>query len=68
MEFKLQGEFGELDNVLKALNLVASGAQAKQEIQAGLVKVNGIVELRVRRKLRLGDNVEFGGQKIDIVA
>ncbi len=68
MEFKLKTEFVELDNMLKILELVASGAQAKQQIQAGVVKVNGVVESRIRRKLRSGDCVEFGGQKIDIVA
>lgn len=60
MEFKLRGEFIELDNMLKALELVVNGAEAKQKIQAGLAKVNGTVELRVRRKLHAGDSVEFG--------
>ncbi|MDD5518766.1 MAG: RNA-binding S4 domain-containing protein, partial [Candidatus Omnitrophica bacterium] len=32
------------------------------------VKVNGLVESRVRRKLRPGDYVEFSGQKINIIA
>lgn len=67
MEFKLNNEFVELDNMLKALELVGSGAEAKQQIQAGAVKVNGIVESRVRRKLRLRDTVEFGGKNINIV-
>ncbi|MDD5506354.1 MAG: RNA-binding S4 domain-containing protein [Candidatus Omnitrophica bacterium] len=66
MEFKLKAEFVELDNMLKVLELVAGGAGARQQIQAGSVKVNGEVELRVRRKLRLGDYVEFDGQKINI--
>ncbi|MDD5692445.1 MAG: RNA-binding S4 domain-containing protein [Candidatus Omnitrophica bacterium] len=68
MEFKLKAGFIELDNMLKVLELVASGAQAKQQIQAGLVNVNGEVESRIRRKLHAGDCVEFGGQKIDIIA
>lgn len=68
MEFKLKTGFVELDNLLKVLELAAGGAGAKQQIQAGSVKVNGEVELRVRRKLRSGDSVEFGDQKIDIVA
>ena len=68
MEFKLKTEFVELDNVLKVMELAASGAQAKQQIQAGLVKVNGEVESRIRRKLRAGDCVEFDGKKIEIVA
>ncbi|MFA5276590.1 MAG: RNA-binding S4 domain-containing protein [Candidatus Omnitrophota bacterium] len=68
MELKLKSEFIELDNMLKTLKLVVSGAEAKQQIQAGSVKVNGLVESRIRRKLRSGDVVEFGGQKIDIIA
>ena len=68
MEFKLKSEFIELDNMLKILELVAGGAQAKHEVQAGLVRVNGLVEARIRRKLRSGDCVEFNGQKINIIA
>ncbi|MFA6129954.1 MAG: RNA-binding S4 domain-containing protein [Candidatus Omnitrophota bacterium] len=67
MEFKLKAEFIELDNMLKVLELVASGAEAKQQIQAGSVKVNGEVESRIRRKLRSGDCVEFGGQNINVI-
>ena len=67
MEFKLKLEFIELDNLLKVLELVASGAAARQIIQSGEVKVNGQVESRIRRKLRLGDSVEFRQQQISIV-
>jgi len=67
MEFKLKAEFIELDNLLKMLNFVVSGAEAKQKIQAGLVKVNNEVELRVRRKLRSKDCVEFDSQKVGIL-
>ena len=68
MDFKLRSEFIELDNVLKALQLVASGAEARQHIQAGLVKVNGQAESRIRRKLHAGDSVEFGEYNISILA
>ena len=68
MDFKLKLEFIELDNLLKTLDFVASGAQAKQYILAGSVKVNGQIEIRVRRKLRAGDFVEFAEQQIQIVA
>ena len=67
MDFKLNTEFIELDNMLKALKVVVSGAEAKQQILEGTVKVNGVVESRIRRKLRSGDSVEFGGQTIDIL-
>ena len=67
MEFKLRTEFVELDNMLKVLELVGNGAEAKQRIQAGLIKVNGVVESRIRRKLYPGDFVEFGSEKVDVV-
>jgi ribosome-associated protein len=67
MEFKLKSEFIELDNLLKVLELAASGAEAKQIILAGEVKVNGEIETRIRRKLRTGDLVEFRQQKISII-
>jgi ribosome-associated protein len=68
MEFKLRSEFIELDNMLKALQLVASGAEAKQLILSGSIKINGEVETRIRRKLRAGDSVEFGQHRISLVA
>jgi ribosome-associated protein len=67
MEFKLKSEFVELDNVLKVLELVASGVEARQQIEAGLVKVNGAVESRIRRKLRSGDCVEFGDKTVEVL-
>jgi len=66
VDFKLKFEFIELDNLLKKLELVASGAQAKQAILGGEVKVNGQIESRIRRKLRLGDLVEFQLQQISV--
>ena len=68
MDFRLKLEFIELDNLLKAANLAASGAQARQYILAGSIKINGQVETRIRRKLRLGDSIEFGKHQISIVA
>ncbi|MDD4939848.1 MAG: RNA-binding S4 domain-containing protein [Candidatus Omnitrophica bacterium] len=68
MDFELKDEYIELDNLLKAANFAGSGAQAKQFILSGSIKVNGQVEARVRRKLRAGDSVEFGERRIKIVA
>ncbi|MBU0503514.1 MAG: RNA-binding S4 domain-containing protein [Candidatus Omnitrophota bacterium] len=67
MDFKLKSEFIELDNLLKAANLAASGVEAKQYILAGSIKVNGEVETRIRRKLRAGDSVEFGEHQISVL-
>ena len=41
MDFQLKLEFIELDNLLKATHLAASGAEARQHILAGLIKING---------------------------
>ena len=68
MDFKLKADFIELDNLLKAIDLVKNGPEAKEQILAGVVKVNGQVETRIRKKLHLGDVVEFGEQQINIVA
>lgn len=68
MEFKLQSEFIDLDNLLKVIGLVVNGAEAKHQIRSGAVKVNGLLESRIRRKLRQGDLVEFSGNMINVVA
>lgn len=67
MDFTLAAEFIELDNLLKALNVVPSGGAARVFIQEGNVLVNGEAETRVRRKLRQGDVVRFDSQEIRIV-
>ncbi len=67
MEFQLKSEFIELDNLLKVLKWVSSGAEAKQIIRSGAVKVNGRVENRIRCKLRSKDCVEFRQQLISII-
>jgi ribosome-associated protein len=49
-----------LTQVLKLASLVMHGGEAKAMIADGLVKVNGEVELRKRRKMAVGDVVEIG--------
>lgn len=56
----------ELCQLLKFANLVQSGGEAKAVIAAGLVRVNGAVETRKRKKLTPGDMIEFEGEKIKI--
>lgn len=57
----------ELFKVLKFEGLVASGGEAKTVISEGLVKVNGEVEMRKRRKLNAGDIVEFNNELFKLV-
>jgi len=52
-----------LDQFLKLRGIAGTGGQAKLMIQDGLVKVNGSIETRRRRKLAAGDVVEFYGQR-----
>ena len=51
---------------LKASNLVGSGGEAKVLVQAGEVRVNGEVETRRGRKLKEGDVVEVGEERLEI--
>ena len=65
--FELEGhDFIELNKLLKIMQLVGSGGEAKQFIDEGLVQVNGTVEKQRRKKLRKGDKVLFEGEKVQI--
>lgn len=68
MEFQIQNhEYIELNKLLKLLGLVESGGHANIMITEGEVKVNGEIEFRKRRKMRVGDYLEFMNQKVKIV-
>jgi ribosome-associated protein len=60
-------EPAELYKILKFDNMVESGGQAKFVISEGLVLVNGEVETRKRKKISVGDVIEFQDEKITIV-
>lgn len=65
--FSLDGhDYIELIKLLKATGLCESGGQAKQAVSEGLVKVNGELEERKRRKCRLGDTIHFEGATVKI--
>lgn len=63
---KIRDDFIKLGQALKLAGLVDSGVDAKMEIQEGLVKVNGEVELQRGKKIRPGDIIEYDGQQIKI--
>ena len=50
-----------LTQVLKLAGWVDNGGQAKALIAEGQVLVNGVVELRKRRQMALGDVVQLQG-------
>jgi ribosome-associated protein len=64
--FVLRGETIDLHQLLKASGLCGSGGEAKQVIQAGLVKVDGQVEIRKACKIRRGQQVAFNGELIKV--
>ena len=66
MEFKIRDEFIKLGQALKAAGLVENGAEAKEAVQAGKVKVNGEVDFRRGRKCVPGDVIEFRGETVSI--
>lgn len=64
----LNSEYIELDKLLKRENLAASGGEAKYLVSQGVVKVNGEIETRKRRKLYAGDVVTCAGIDVRIAA
>ena len=56
----------KLDQFLKWCGAVGTGGEAKQVIQDQKVQVNGQIEVRRGRKLRLGDRVQWGEQSWEV--
>ena len=66
MKIHIEGPFIKLGQALKAAHLVQNGAEAKEVIQGGEVRVNEETELRRGRKLVSGDVVLYKGQTIEL--
>lgn len=60
-ELFIKDDFIKLGQALKLAGLVESGVEAKEVIQNGLVKVNGVVDTRRGKKLVVDDEVSFDG-------
>ncbi|TCN70676.1 ribosome-associated protein [Acetobacteroides hydrogenigenes] len=60
IEFALtKGDYIQLSQLIKAVNIAANGAEAGVMVDDGIVKLNGAVESRKRAKIRVGDVVEI---------
>ncbi len=59
-------EYIELIKLLKLQQIAQTGGHAKIIVEDGLVKVNGELEFRKRKKLRAGDIVELEDITIEI--
>lgn len=63
-KFKIEGDYIELIQLLKAVGLAETGGHAKWIVDEGLVLRNGEIELRKRAKLVPGDLLEIEGTQI----
>lgn len=66
MKYILNDEYIELYKLLKVLDLVDSGAEAKLIIADGHVRRNSEIELRKRAKIRSGDIIEVADVVIEV--
>lgn len=66
--FKINEEYIQLDQLLKALRFANSGGMAHLMVDDGMVKVNGAVESRRRAKIRPGDIIEVEGKKVKVIS
>lgn len=60
-------DYIKLGQLLKKVNMMSSGVDAKMVILDGLVSVNGEVELRRGKKIYPGDVVTFEGESVKVV-
>ena len=68
LEFSLQGEFVELNQLLKLVGVCDSGGAGKMLVASGAVAVDGKVELRKTCKIRAGQMVSLGDIRIRVLA
>lgn len=62
--FKIEGEYIELIQLLKAIGMAETGGHAKHIVEEELVYRNGSLETRKRAKLVVGDLIEIEDNKI----
>lgn len=67
IQFKLVGEYIPLIQLLKASGLVYSGGEAQIAVEDGQVLYNGTVDYRKRLKVRVGDQITFKDEVIEVI-
>jgi len=68
IEFPLNREFVQLNQLLKLTGLCASGGAGKALVAGGTVSLDGSIELRKTCKIRVGQRVTLGDVEITVVA
>ena len=66
VDFALEGEYVELNQLLKLVGLCDSGGAGKALVADGQVRVDGVVELRKTCKIRAGQRVQCLGTTITV--
>lgn len=66
IDFPLEAEFIELNQLLKVAGLCDSGGAGKVIVASGAVRVDGKTELRKTAKIRDGQLVSLGDVRIKV--
>jgi ribosome-associated protein len=66
LDFQLDGEYVELNQLLKLVGIVDSGGAGKALVASGEVAVDGRPELRKTAKIRAGQLVTLGDVRIRV--
>jgi len=67
LEFQLNAEFVELNQLLKLTGVCDSGGAGKALVAEGVVYVDGQLELRKTAKIRVGQVVSLGDVQIQVI-
>ena len=68
MQYKITDEYIQLYKLIKAADLVDSGAEAKQLISEGHVKRADEVETRKGAKIKVGEVITIGDVSIEVIS
>ena len=68
IDFELDRDFIELNQLLKLVGICDSGGAGKQLVASGAVAVDGQQELRKTAKIRAGQRVQVGDAEIVVSA
>lgn len=68
LDFTLDGEYVELNHLLKLVGICDSGGAGKALVASGEVSVDGKPELRKTCKIRAGQVVSIGDIRIRVVS
>ncbi len=66
IDFKIEGDYIELIQLLKAIGIAQTGGHAKMIVDEEMVTRNGELETRKRAKLIVGDVIEVENYTIKL--